>query len=156
MKTNYQQQAEGILKEIDVEFKAEFVDKSCPMWCDDEKHMHGWRYKITFSRGGRSIHLFFWNSYSDVTYAPKTVYEKQQFDIYGITKGWRPKTPTAYDVLACITKSSPGLFFDFCDEFGYDSDSRKAEQTYDAVLDEYFNLKKLFTDDELERLQEVN
>ena len=69
-------------------------------------------------------------------------------------KGFQP--PTAYSVLSCLTKYDPGSFEDFCSEFGYDTDSRSAEKTYQAVKDEYTNLCRLFSDAELELMGEIN
>lgn len=66
-----------------------------------------------------------------------------------------PETPTAYDVLACLQKYDVGTFEDFCGEFGYDTDSKTAEKTYNAVVNEYTNVCKLFTDTEIEQLQEI-
>jgi len=63
--------------------------------------------------------------------------------------------PTAYDVLTCLTKSDPGTFENFCDDFGYDTDSRSAEKTYKAVVNEWQNIQALFTDAEIEQLQEI-
>lgn len=65
------------------------------------------------------------------------------------------KEPTAYSVLACITKHDPELFEDFCDEYGYDKDSIKAKETYEAVREEWVYVNKLFTDEEIEELQEI-
>lgn len=65
-------------------------------------------------------------------------------------------TDGQYDVLACLTKCDPGTFENFCSEYGYDSDSRKALKTYKAVRNEWQNLCKLFTESELEQLQEIN
>ena len=67
-----------------------------------------------------------------------------------------PVAPTAYDVLSCLTKSDPCTFEDFCSTYGYDEDSRKAEKIYNAVLDEWRNVCALFTDEEIEQLQEIN
>jgi hypothetical protein len=64
--------------------------------------------------------------------------------------------PTAYDVLASITKYDVGTFDNFCSEFGYDADSRKAYKTYKAVMEEWKNIELLFTPDQLEQLQEIN
>lgn len=64
--------------------------------------------------------------------------------------------PTAYSILSCLTKYDCGSFKDFCSEFGYDTDSKKAEKTYNAVKDEYTNVCALFTDKEIEQLQEIN
>ncbi len=66
------------------------------------------------------------------------------------------KKPTSYDVLACITKSDPGSFEDFCSEFGYNIDSRKAEKIYKSVVEEYEHVNNFFTETEIEELQEIN
>lgn len=63
--------------------------------------------------------------------------------------------PTAYDVLTCLTKYDPNTFEDFCSEFGYDEDSRKAEKIYDSVVDEYKNVAMLWNDEEIEQLAEI-
>lgn len=45
------------------------------------------------------------------------------------------KEPTAADVLSCIVSDARAgdmTFEEFCEEFGYDSDSRKAEKVYAA------------------------
>lgn len=47
--------------------------------------------------------------------------------------------PTAADVLDCLAsdmasyENTEGSFEDWCEEFGFDTDSRKAERTYKAV-----------------------
>jgi hypothetical protein len=66
------------------------------------------------------------------------------------------KQPTPYDVLACLTKYDPGTFEDFCGEFGYDTDSRKAYKTYKAVKREWENVAILFNDEQLDMLREIN
>lgn len=68
----------------------------------------------------------------------------------------RNETPSVYDVLSTIQKYDPGTFENFCGDFGYDEDSRKAEKTYQAVQDEYNNIKRLFSSAELEEMQEIN
>jgi hypothetical protein len=64
--------------------------------------------------------------------------------------------PKAYDILACLTKYHPGTFEDFCGEFGCDTDSKKAEKLYYAVLKEYADLSSIFNADELEAMQEIS
>ena len=68
----------------------------------------------------------------------------------------RPKEPTPYDILACLTKYDPETFEDFCSEFGYDTDSRSAKKTYKAVVKEWNGIVSLFDDNELELLREIN
>jgi hypothetical protein len=64
--------------------------------------------------------------------------------------------PTAYDILACLQKYDVGSFEDFCSEFGYDEDSKTAEKIYKAVCKEFDNVCKIWTDEEIELLQEIN
>ncbi|KKN74909.1 hypothetical protein LCGC14_0386580 [marine sediment metagenome] len=75
------------------------------------------------------------------------------------TQDWEhnPKyaKPTAYDVLSCLTKHDQGTFEDFCAESGEDTDSRRAERAYNATKDEYANLCRLFSDAELEAMEEI-
>lgn len=66
------------------------------------------------------------------------------------------KHPSNYDVLACLTKYDPGTFENFCSEFGYDTDSRKAFKTYKAVRREWKNIERLFTPEQIEQLAEIN
>lgn len=63
--------------------------------------------------------------------------------------------PTAYDVLACLTKSDPGTHANFCAEYGYDEDSRKGYATYEAVVAEWYNVERVFGD-VLEQLREIS
>lgn len=65
-------------------------------------------------------------------------------------------TPSEYDVLACLTKYDPYSFEDFCSSYCYDEDSRTAENTYNAVCEEYKNVAMLWNDEELELLQEIS
>jgi hypothetical protein len=52
--------------------------------------------------------------------------------------------PDLYDVLACLTKYDPGTFEMFCSNFGYDTDSRKAEKVYHDVCKEWRGVERLF------------
>jgi len=65
------------------------------------------------------------------------------------------KAPTAYDILAGLTKSDPGTFRDFCENFGYNSDSIKDRETYRTARKEWLSVNCLFNDC-IEELQEIN
>lgn len=65
-------------------------------------------------------------------------------------------TPKPYDVLSCLTKYEVGTFENFCSDYGYDIDSRKAYKTYKAVMKEWKNIELLFTPEQIELLQEIN
>ena len=64
------------------------------------------------------------------------------------------KEPTMYDVLACLTKHDPETLENFCSEYGYDHDSRKAAKIYRAVCKEWGGVERLFGDI-LEELTEI-
>ena len=63
--------------------------------------------------------------------------------------------PDEYDMLACLEKYDVGTFEDFCLEFGYDENSRSAEKIYIAVIKEYKNLTRIFTEEQMEELREI-
>ena len=65
------------------------------------------------------------------------------------------KKPSIYDILACLDCYDAETFDDFCSNFGYDTDSRKALETYLAAQEEYSNLTKLFTSEQLDQLMEI-
>lgn len=54
--------------------------------------------------------------------------------------------PTLYDVLSCLQKYDCGTFENFCDEYGYDTDSRSAERIYKGCVKEYNAVARLFGD----------
>ena len=69
----------------------------------------------------------------------------------------RPNKPTLTDVLYCLVSDAQTVnycagFEDWCAELGYDDDSRKAEKTYRACQDIYFQLRQL---GDLEELSEL-
>jgi hypothetical protein len=74
----------------------------------------------------------------------------------------KAKAPTAYDVLACLTKYEPGeSLLDFIHEYGYQISTKaerlQAEKTYIAVREEYYNVRRLWpTVEEIDQLREIN
>lgn len=136
--TDYQQQAIDFLSKTQTTMSvAHTLENNCPTW-DNEKHIHGNEYKITFKRGKKSASIKFWNSYQD------------------ILDGDIP--PSAYDVLANIANGQYDdlLTFDqWCDDYGYNSDSRKAFRTYQLCVKQAIKLKTIWSAKELELLQEI-
>jgi hypothetical protein len=70
-------------------------------------------------------------------------------------KRYAVRHPSSYDILAAITKCDPGTFDDFCSNYGYDTDSRKAEKIYFDVQKEYSNVYLIFSDC-MDELGEIN
>lgn len=81
--------------------------------------------------------------------------KKQYTFTFGQSIAQGSNEPQMYDVLTCLTKYDPGTFKNFCDEFGYDVDSRKAEKIYKNVCKEWQAVERLFGDclDELSEIQ---
>lgn len=67
-----------------------------------------------------------------------------------------PTVPTVTDVMYCLVSDAQcaeyGDFDDFCDNLGYDNDSREAERIYNACRDTFFKLRSMFN---LEQLSEL-
>jgi hypothetical protein len=63
------------------------------------------------------------------------------------------------DIMSCIKSdyyidsSRYPTFNDFCSEFGYDNDSRKAERTYKACLKHAAGLQSVFTSEIIEGIE---
>ena len=132
--SNYQTEAKDLLKSMNVKFKATFLKYG--QHFDDDKQSRD-IYKVTFRRDKNSFSLIFGQSINEST-------------------GNGGNAPEEYDVLSCLQKYDVGSFENFCGDFGYDVDSRKAEKTYKAVCKEFEKVSKFFTDAEIEQLQEIN
>lgn len=64
--------------------------------------------------------------------------------------------PSAYSVLACLTKSEPEQNVDaFASEYGYEKPS-EAIHVHKAVLEEWEGVQKLWTPEQLLALAEIN
>jgi hypothetical protein len=67
------------------------------------------------------------------------------------------REPTAEDVLDCLASDASGYenagsFEEWCGEYGYDTDSRKAEKTYKAIEKQCDGLGRLFSPDQFAAL----
>jgi hypothetical protein len=131
MNKDYKKQADDFLKATNTTFKAKLYKHN--KYFSDDKEIRD-IYKITLRRKNVGSYTFtFGTSINDTK---KNI------------------TPNAYDVLACLQKYEVSSFEDFCYDFGYNTDSRKAEKTYKAVLKEYKNVYRLFSD-VMEQLDEI-
>ncbi len=131
--SNYQKEAADLLTSFGVKFSANFIKHD--FYFQDDKEQRD-IYRITFSRNGQKYERFSLR--------------------FGQSIANAGTAPTEYDVLACITKYDVGTFENFCGDFGYDVDSRKAEKTYKAVCREFAKVSAFFSPSELEAIQEIN
>ncbi len=132
---DYQKQAEDFLAKTGTSMRVTFICNG-PYFEDDEEDRDS--FLVSFNRVSKRqrIRVRFGQSLDKST-------------------GCGDKPPTAYDVLACLTKNDPGSFDDFCSEFGYSNDSIKALSTYKAVVSEWKKVKRIWGDclSELEEIQ---
>ncbi len=171
--TDYNQQAIDFLQATNTVFTAKYV-KAGEYFDEDKKERD--IYEIELTRGNRSYAFRFGQSIAcsgqyilldsrlkaqfGRSFCNEVEFKKNNLR-YQRPHGYVIKNkafaaPDAYSVLACLTKSDPGTFDNFCSDFGYDTDSKRAEKTYEAVKEEYINVCRLFTDEEIEKLQEIN
>jgi hypothetical protein len=118
---------------------------------DDEKENRD-IYQITLERSGKKPWSFRFGQSLNNSRQERRTHE-----------GWeerrkreaKVKAPSAYDVLSVLEKYDPGTFSEFCAEFGYDTDSRKAEKVYFAIQEEYSNLRQMFSGAEINAMAEI-
>lgn len=128
--SKYEQQAIEMLKSMGASMELKRMGDAYPSW--DEENSHPlYRFTIKTPRGNYSGNFY--------GYADESVGDHA----------------TVYDVLSCLTKNSPRTFNDFCAEYGYSNDSISALNTYREVLKEYEGMARIFTAEQLEKLQEI-
>lgn len=177
---NYQQNAIDFLNKTGVKMTVKFIKNGKHFDTDKEDRDI---YEIEFIRGNRSMQIMFGQSLNNSGFKLKTVVNERKiatpdsernllltnnkairflvekivkFNLITTDKIIKPTEPNAYDVLACLQKHDIGTYENFCDEFGYNTDSKSAEKTYKAVKDEYLKVCSLFTEQEIEILSEIN
>jgi hypothetical protein len=181
---DYQKQATDFLEKHGIDFSFSQVGHDCPTFCEDARlerdmdkvndfprktHIHGKHYRCTFKRKDKQFTIDFWSSYADEEYNALFYHEGNLVvmaeNVYWDKYGKYPRRlrdmkgkrrPTPYDVLAAVTKNDPGTFENFCGDYGYDTDSRRAEGVYKAVQVEYAKMQAFFTEEELTELQDIN
>ena len=126
--TEYEKQAQDFLESTGTELTVEYSHYSKYFPADKESRAV---FEFTLCRAGKSYTGTFGQSIAE-----------------------RDKTPSAYDILACLDYWE-GDFEDFCAEYGYSDDSINALNTYNAVIKQSNGLQELFTFDELEKLGEI-
>ena len=166
----YIKQAQDFLDKANATMTINFVGLAINKeWKEDKpRNLYG----ITLTTPKGSMSFDFWDSWHNTELAKMTLNEyaikryrrradslqySERVAANQALKAQKERAkPTAYDVLACMTKHDPGTFDDFCSDFGYDEDSRTAERIYFAVQKEYTQLCRLFTAEQMEELQEIN
>lgn len=128
--SKYDDQAEKFMEETGTTMDVRWVDTAKYFPGDKEERDI---YEIKLSRGFKSYKFRYGQS---------------------LNKTGTGQEPSEYDVLSCLTKSDPGTFEQFCSDYGYDTDSRRALGTWRNVRREWEQVRRLF-EDVLEKLREI-
>ena len=170
--SKYDIQANRFLEKTNTELKIEFKENAKYFYDDKEPRDI---YNCTLTRGNRKYNFTFGQSINDSGFyvtigrtkhpLPYNLlnsknlnyYIKNQIDycfIFSIDKIHYPVAPTAYDILSGLGYEYES-FEDFCNEFGYDTDSRSAERIYNDCNEQYLQLCSLYNEEEMEMLREI-
>ena len=133
---NYDKQASDFLAKYGmVCMTCRDENQSAPDWAEKNEN-YGVKCCVTLEAKDRKVVFPFWGCVAD----------KQT-----------GKLPSLYSILACISGdcNCPETFDDFCSEYGYDTDSRRAYATWERCLAFSKELRAFFTEEEIEALQEI-
>jgi hypothetical protein len=129
---------------------------------DDKKPRH--TLSVTIKRNNKQISFKFGMSIYDTEILSKFQINATDNKTFGMsfkydteelnTKLKEIKSGMLYSILCCVKTdySCPSEFKDFCTDYGYDEDSRKAEKTFRECIIQANKLHRIFTDDEIECL----
>lgn len=156
--SEYTKQANDFLNKHGITFKAEFIQRIVNPWKDkdykvpnhygDGRHA---QYRITFSKDGKTDLVI--DSFTQSLMNSNLC--QRWNELYQEGEMVLALPPSAYCVLAGLTKHDPKTFEDFCAEFGYDDDSIKAKEVFEAVDKEWHRVNRFFTPEQLEELQDI-
>ena len=135
--SEYDKQAQAFLDKCELAITITYLDNKSPNWDQDSRNHNHYRVTLRRKEGDKERFVFqFWDS---------------------IANSEKGEKPTAYDVLSCISGETTvyDSFEDFCSEFGYDQDSRKAEQIWKGYEKSSRKLNDFLTEEELDSLREI-
>lgn len=133
--SKYKEQGEAFLTETNTTLEVvEAVPQKSPLWAKDQNH--GIHYSVKLSNKNGSYTFDYWDSIAN---KEKVIKRK----------------PNAYDILTSVNPDDSQDFAEFCANYGYDENSRTAEKTYNAVMEQSNNIRRLFSIDEIDALQYI-
>ena len=154
--SEYTKQAKKFLEDTNTKFEVVVIGKLLPPWAE-EGAKPSKTLSVTLSNDRHTYNFKFYCSLHD-TYGPEVRTSRYCPEFIKAARKWNKdqrKNTYEYDILACLNVSYCEDHEDFCDEFGYDIDSIRGRDVYLAVQKESKNLKRLFTEEQLEQLNEI-
>ena len=169
--TDYQAQAKQFLADCNATMEIKFVGKEIPAHWNGETNPHN-KYQFTITTPKGKYTSYFWDSLHNTELSEMNIqrYAEKKYKIhwYNVSAFEKGKAireldalkaeakPTEYDILACLEKYGYDSFSDFCAEFGYSTDSISARETFLVCGEEYAGLRRIFTEEQMEKLREIN
>lgn len=169
--SEYVKQAKDFLTSCNATMEINYVGLEKPNW-DNQPH-RTYDCIIKTPRGEMMVH-FYDSLHNTETHemTPKAYYQKstgKNYDFISAMEAGRwqrslkalkaSSVPTEYDILACLTKYDVGSMDDFMHEFGYEikctQDMTNFINTYNAVVKEYNDVRRCFTEEQIEQLWEI-
>lgn len=159
--TDYQAQAKQFLTDCNATIEINFIGKEIPFhWLGETKPHNKYQFTIKTPRGKYTS--CFWDSLynTEVSEVSETTYAQQKYKASydclrshekakaraELAKLKAKARPTEYDILAAVEK------------YGYDSystDSISARETFLACGEEYAGLRRIFTEEQMEKMREI-
>jgi hypothetical protein len=170
----YEQQANNFFESTDCELRFERGNK-LPHWANDdptyvygakEPIYHGRHWIVTMIRTHKrngceyqqNYTFDYWESIDSMVKACGRLVKGRHLPhgySYEVTQ-WNPNSiknpPTAHDILSCLDATCPLDFDEWCLQFGYETNNRKAYASWEACLKQRAALERMFNSEELEQL----
>jgi len=134
MTTDYQNQAREFLNTCPATMSITYIGK----------------VKVTWDKGNHNMYTF--------------IIKTQRGQMTGNFYDSRHNTeanikPTEYDILSCLEKYDVGSIDDFMHEFGYEihcvEDMTNLINTYNAVVKEYNDVRRCFTEEQIKAMRDI-
>ena len=157
MNSDIQQTIAEFLTEYPITLEAQRTQEN-PYMAKDEKHpMYHWLITLHYKEKTFPLHYSIGSGHA-IPEFPNPTFRPHKFKDLNpkeIIAAYPCRKPTITDVLDCVASDAYALNYDsfeeWANEFGYDTDSRKAERTYHACIENGKQLRemlgrKLFTE----------
>jgi len=141
VKADYEK-ALAYLKEQGIDFEFKTVPEN-PAWGKDS--WEKFNFLLIFKKGKETFTSYFSESHKEPFSLGKMTIADHKKAVERLEV--ENKYPDIFGALNCFVSDSDCLEYDFeewCDNLGFDSDSRKAEKTYKACISQTKGFKKLF------------
>ena len=158
----YEQQANKFLIDTGTTFEIEF-QYTGPYFPGGKEYRDVWRFILKNAMGEYSStfgdSLAATRARAPLSYLLNPSIKKDAA-ILAERKKYRNYRPSAYAILACLEKYEPDSFDNWCADTGYNerslSEYPAVMQTYQACVDQYRGLRRMFTEEQMEQLQDIS